>query len=329
MADSFNDNQDGGPIPIGTRMEAWWKGYDPRELHSYKKTLARLSDQGMPPDEVAAEFGRQTRVETEPADDDDPVWPNSRIEVIQRLFGRGFIIPGGAEQMAHVCKPFGLTPQQTVMDVSAGLGGGPAALSEFFGVWVGGFERNPKLVEAAPAAIKGLRGISKVKIEGYSPTGFAPKPKSVDCVVCRESLYLVDDKADVLTGMKMALKDWGQLLITDYVLPDTAPPKGRLDDWIASQPERVTLWTKERYEQALTDRGFDVRIVEDLSEEQHGLIKASFSNLLETVAQSDLFSGKPLRKRALMKETEEWARRAAMLESGEIKLYRFFALKPM
>ena len=69
---------------------------------------------------------------------------NSRIEVIQRLFGRGFIHPGGAEQMAFV--------QAVWTDAAAighgclgGLGGGPAALAEFFGVWVTAFEHDSKL----------------------------------------------------------------------------------------------------------------------------------------------------------------------------------------
>ena len=91
----------------------------------------------------------------------------------------------------------------------------------------------------------------------------------------------------------------------------------------------MSFWTVGRYEQALNDRGFDVRIVEDISAEQRELIKAAFANLLEAVTQSDMFEGKPRRKIALMKEAEDWARRAAMLESGEIKLYRFFALKPI
>jgi cyclopropane fatty-acyl-phospholipid synthase-like methyltransferase len=326
-------------IPLPVRLEAWWNGYDPSELLAYKLTQSGQDGaSGLGPADGHKDFvTRDVETEAE-VDDDDPLWPDSRIDVVQRLFGRGFIVPGGAERMAEICKPFGLTSDESVLDVSAGLGGGPSALAEFFGSRVTGYEFRPKLVAAAPGAIKGLKGASKVKLEGYDATAFAPPPKSADCVLSRDSLHLIADKVGMLDGMKDAIKDIGQLLITDYVTETSDVPSGRAKTWIEESDEPISLWSVERYQQALGDRGLDVRIVEDLSPLYAETIKSAFAAFVAAAGQAakdgkgggaGVFSGKPRRQAALIREVETWARRAAMLEAGEIKAYRFFALKRM
>lgn len=326
-------------IPLSVRLEAWWNGYDPSELHAFK--LAQQGQGGSvglgPADAHKNFITRKLEVEPE-VDDDDPIWPDSRIDVVQRLFGRGFIGPGGAERMALTCKPFGLTSEESVLDVSSGLGGGPVALAEFFGVRVSGYDFRPKLASAAPNAIKGLKGASKVKLASYEGEGFALPPKSADCVLSRDSMHLISDKVGMLDGMKAAVKDIGQVLITDYVTETNDAPSGRVKAWIEDSAEPISLWSVERYQQALGDRGLDIRIVEDLSPLYAETIKAAFAAFVAAAGQSakdgkaggaGVFAGKPRRQAALIREAETWARRASMLEAGEIKAYRFFALKRM
>ena len=326
-------------VPLPVRLEAWWNGYDPSELHAFKLAQQEQGGSGgLGPADAHKNFiTRDLEVEAE-VDDDDPVWPDSRIDVVQRLFGRGFIGPGGAERMAEICKPFGLTSEESVLDVSAGLCGGPAALSEFFGVRVTGYEHRPKLLSSAPSAIKGLKGASRVKLEGYEQSNFAPPPKSANCVLSRDTLHLIADKVGMLDGMKAAIKDIGQLLITDFVTETNEAPTGRVRAWIEDSAEPISLWSVERYQKALGDRGLDIRIVEDLSPLYAETIKGAFAAFVTAAGQSakdgkaggaGVFAGKPRRQAALIQEAENWARRASMLEAGELKAYRFFALKRM
>jgi SAM-dependent methyltransferase len=334
-ADDAPEGSAPASIPLAIRLKAWWNGYEPSELYAFERTRDGPSGGNVGVADMHRDVkARQLEVPDE-KDDDDPIWPDSRIDVIQRLFGRGFIHPGGAERMAEICKPFGLTPQQSVMDLSAGLGGGPASLSEFFGVWVTAYERNAKLVGAAPASIKGLRGAEKVKVEKFDTDAFEPKQNSVDCVVCRDTLYQIQDKVGVLDGVKKALRQGGQILLTDYIAPDDSALQGRLKEWAESSEQPVWLWPAERYEQALADRGFDVRISEDLSPLYSKMIRQAFVAFVDAAGQSmqggsgEIYAGKPRRRAALLQEAERWAFRAALLDAGHLKVHRLFALKPM
>jgi hypothetical protein len=43
------------------------------------------------------------------AEDDDPIWPRARIAVAEALWGEGFLLPGGGEEVVRLAKPLGLS----------------------------------------------------------------------------------------------------------------------------------------------------------------------------------------------------------------------------
>ena len=307
---------DGPTIPLRHRLAAWWRGYDASEYYAWQTGAAAARPRSM--DDLIPALPTLTSVDH----------ARARTDVLQRLFGPGYTTPGGPEQAVEIVKPLGLTPVHSVLDLSAGLGGAATAVAQRFGVWITGYEADPELSERAASVIATLKGGDHVTVRGFSPDGFSLRPKSFDCVVSREAMFEVADRAALLKVIHTVLKDWGQMVITDYVLPVEGEPSERVRAWLDSEDLAARPWSKAEYERAFQDLRFDVRILEDRSAEHRRQIRDHFARFLESLDGSDKLAEDPAHRAALIAEAERWARRAALLESGELALFRFFALKP-
>ena len=92
---------------------------------------------------VAAPIEPQAAPEPQPilspeislAEDDDPIWPRARIAVAEALWGEGFLLPGGGEEVVRLAKPLGLSAASSLLLVGAGTGGPPRHITAELGVW--------------------------------------------------------------------------------------------------------------------------------------------------------------------------------------------------
>ena len=328
-----------GPLPLLVRLRAWWEGYDPQEYELWRS--ARLTALDSPVGERIAlpelepidlltrdAAGEGADFEFAEEENPDPVWPRAKLEVAQRVFGRGFTTPGGADHVVDMGRPLGLNPAQSVLDTSVGLGGPAAALAEHFGTWITGYEKNSFLVEQAPEALKTLPAGDHVEANELVLETLELPRKKYDVVLSLESMHRVNDRIMLLGKMRGALKDWGQLLLTDYVVPNDEMPSGRVQAWMKARGEPVTLWTREQYEVALANQGLDIRIVKDESAKQAELIRTAFQHFVSEIDANAAVTTNAIGRQALMSLAEDWSRLAGLLADGELQLVRFLALKP-
>lgn len=82
-------------------------------------------------------------------------WPSARIALAEQLWGEGFLLPGGAEEVLRLARPLGLSAASTLLLIGAGIGGPAHRIAAELGVWVAGFEADADLV--ALAATRGAR----------------------------------------------------------------------------------------------------------------------------------------------------------------------------
>ena len=68
--------------------------------------------------------------------------PLDPLTVRQWLWGPGFIIPGNAEYVLGLVKPFAPNPAMSFLDVAAGLGGPARAIATAFDIYITGLERD-------------------------------------------------------------------------------------------------------------------------------------------------------------------------------------------
>lgn len=336
-------------VPWHIRVRAWWEGYDPLEYIEWRERAAAESgdseDPELPPsialpatmslDDLMADepatrnaSGEGAGLEFEEETVPDPVWPRAKVEIAQRVFGRGFLVPGGAEQVINVVKSLGLDPVQSVLDLSMGIGGPGAAVAAKYGVWITGYERNPALFDIAATVLPTIKSGDQVRANFYDPDTLDLPRKKFDVVISSEDMHRVQDRIALIGKIRNSLKDWGQFLLSDYVLPDENPPSDRLLTWMRNRGEPVTLWTREQYEVALANQGMDIRVVRDESKQFAELIRRDFAEFVNALNANKAVTETPVGREALMGLAEDWSRLASLLQDGELQLLRILSMKP-
>lgn len=254
---------------------------------------------------------------------EDEIPPLDRLEVSQWLWGAGFHIPGAEDHVLELVKPFALNPAMSMLDVAAGLGGPARAISHAFGTYVTAIERDAGLAKRG-MEMSVLQGMQKhAPVSVYDPDNLQLRAGLYDCILGRQATYMLGDREKFLHGLIMALKQRGQLLLTDFVVEPKAGAKSEFAAWAKLQPRAPKLWTLQQYTDCLTKLGFDIRITEDTTETYHRLILVGWMRLLDTVK----LRGMPRKHLlAILDEAETWVRTIRAIDSGALRVFRFYAL---
>ncbi|MEQ8333618.1 methyltransferase domain-containing protein [Nisaea sp.] len=255
-------------------------------------------------------------------------WHPKTIEMIETIWGKGFNMPGGAQHALTLAKPFALDNQMNLLDLTSGMGGGTIAVTSQFGCYATLLENVPELSEISKRNIDMSDTRSKIKLQDYDPAEITLKANSFDCILTREFLFRTEDKTRILRVLKRALRMYGQLSLTDFMLPPGKEPSAAVNKWIKNDPFPIHLWSLDRYETEIAALELDVRVSEDISKDYYGYMTRAFQSFIDRY-QDGRIKATPGQLEILMKEVERWARLAALLEAGDLRLYRYFALKPV
>ncbi len=249
--------------------------------------------------------------------------PLDRLTIRQWLWGAGFIIPGDAEYVLTLVKPFAANPAMSMLDVAAGLGGPARAVAEKFGTYITGLERDAELARRGMEMSIAAGMQKRAPIVAYDPENFELRAHGFDCILGRGATASVTDKERFIRVLALGLKPRGQLLLTEYLVDPAAGNRPELAAWAALQPQRQSLWTLRQYTDCFTSLGFDIRITEDVGAGVKAQIVLGWDNLLQKV---DLKALPRAHRLAVVDEAEHWVRTIAALDSGALKAYRFYAL---
>jgi hypothetical protein len=253
----------------------------------------------------------------------EPVPPLDPLAVREWLWGPGFIIPGDQEYVLGLVKPFAANPAMSMLDVAAGLGGPARAISEAFGTYITGLERDPEIARRGMAMSVVAGKQRHAPISAIDPETFELRTGAFDCIFGRGATYMVQDKERFMRVLILGMKPRGQLLLTDYVVEPTLANHPHLAGWAALQRWKPSLWTMQQYTDCLKSLGFDIRVTEDISAAYKAQIVIGWETLLQTVNIRKLPRAHQL---VLLDEAERWVKTIMALDSGALKAFRFYAL---
>ncbi|WP_207484198.1 SAM-dependent methyltransferase [Arenibaculum pallidiluteum] len=298
------------------RFHAWWEGYvlpeKKPEAEPEAPSKAAAPARALSAEEQKANTSRFGK----------PLWTANRIEVAEKIWGKGFATPGGDDFLPYLLKPLGLNPKMSVLDLSAGLGGATRLMAKTYGCWVTGLESSPVLAEAAQLRSVAAGLAKQAPITRYDPE--TPKlSKRFDCVFSKEFLVFVKNREGITDAIEAAMKPGGQLLFTDYVLETPGVGGAPLKSWVDHEPMTPYPKTVAEVVNSLQQRNLDIRITEDITDKHRHLVITAIQTLTGFLEKHALDHET---KVAVMDEVELWARRVAALQDG-LRCYRFFALK--
>ncbi len=245
-------------------------------------------------------------------------YDEARLFLAEKIWGEGELGPG-KERQPDLLRGFGLNPAMSVLDMRAGLGGLVERIYRDYNTLANGIEPDALTAETGMSRITRHGLQRKTPIAAYEPEQFNSARKC-DCIIVPELLYLVQNKDKFLDAVVQALKERGQISITDLVVDDVQLPDVQF--WCEGEARDPWLWPFERVRQALELRGFEIRYVSDITHEQEAEIKNGLGQFLRSIDREKLTQTE---KQALLAEAEYWTRRLAAFKNG-LRLYHFFAI---
>jgi len=241
----------------------------------------------------------------------------------QRLYGRGYFIPGDAAWLLSLVEPFQLNASSSMLDLAAGLGGPARAIAQAFHARVTGIERDYNRARQGNAMSSALGASHLVRIKASDPETLELSAARFDCALGREATYAVVEKERFLRVVAQSLRTRGQIVLTDFVLDRSAGERPELDAWHSKRAQRPSLWTAAQYADCFKSVGYGLRRAEDISALYRRQIVAAWINYL----RAGEIRGRPAAQvEAVLAEAEACYRTVAALESGALKYYRFEAI---
>ncbi|MSO69177.1 MAG: hypothetical protein EXQ98_02680 [Alphaproteobacteria bacterium] len=122
-----------------------------------------------------------------------------------------------------------------------------------------------------------------------------------------------------------ALRLGGHFLFKDYFSIGARRDTPAFQEWLKLEPGPVNLTTPDEIKTALQSTGFDVRIVEDISNEMRHLATMGWAKFAETLRHKNFDRRLGA---ALTYELALWLARLRVMEEGEIGVFRVHAMKP-
>lgn len=294
---------------LRSRFHAWWEGYDAK---APEEGAAAPAEAAPPPPVAGPGLDRHGK----------PLWSADRVQVAETLWGKGFTTPGGEEHALYLVRPLGLNPAMSVLEVGAGLGGFCRAVATKFGCWTTGLEATPLLAKLGMERSAEVDLAKRAPVRLYDPEKFV-YDKRVDALISREALFTVADKDQFFDTLAAQLKPRGQVVLTDYVL-DAQADLAKLKKWAERELQEPFLWRAQDASDAFIHRNLDLRIAEDMTETQRGLILHGLNAFTQHLAH---YSMDNATKVNVLNEIEIWARRMQAFAAG-LRVYRFYAIKP-
>ena len=155
------------------------------------------------------------------------------VEGMQALYGKGFLSPGGPDEMAVLLNDVDLAGN-TVLDIGCGLGGAAVMLAGEFGArHVTSIDIAEELVVRATAAIRSAGLAERVDAIHVIPGPLAFGDAAFDVVFAKDVVCHIEDKAALFHEVARVLRPGGRVVCADFIVPDGQGEPLRLyEDWI-------------------------------------------------------------------------------------------------
>ncbi len=251
------------------------------------------------------------------------VWTAERIEVAAQLWGEGFVFPGGEEETMRLAGPLGLSAASSLLLLGCGPGGPARSIATRLGVWVSGFEADLHLA-AAGAMLCTRAGLGRrAQVEIWDPAHPRFAHRYYHHGMLLDAIRSSAPEA-VLGALVLSLRQGGQVTMAQTVVEaplNLADPN--VIRWAELEHRSPDLPTEAAISRILARLGFEVRVVEDISE-RHTMQALRGWRTAVRALRTD--KPAPARAALLVQEAELWLLRIRLIRSGQLRLVRWHAI---
>ncbi|MGI9415751.1 MAG: methyltransferase domain-containing protein [Hyphomicrobiales bacterium] len=286
---------------LGDRLCAWWHGDD---ITAYFEPTPVAQDENGP------------LVDAEP-------WGPRRTKLSKLLWGESFLEPGGATSARRLFAQIMPSSKQSVLDLTAGLGGTALTLAKDLNLWMDAMEPDPFLAGEA-SEIAELYGLDEqVPVVQLDLGKVEIEEDRYNLIYSRERLFSIAEKIQLLQAAAKGLKEGGQLMLTDLMVPKSDNmDSDAFQSWVRAEPQWHEPWTLSLYTKTLEDLGLKVASRQNLTKHYLNDASAGWQRMSRILEREDFDS---TLADQLLSEGDIWMARTRALEAGDLSYCRIVA----
>ncbi|MQA66457.1 MAG: methyltransferase domain-containing protein [Alphaproteobacteria bacterium] len=344
----------GAKTPLHSRLHVWWRtssSWEDAMTNDVRRATRRDGQSAArSDDETDSASGARSAMEERgsgvgaAAPGEDPAgghWSPARIAIHETLFGNGEIRPGGPRRTRDIVSGLSLGKNMNVLHIGAELGGAARVIAMDHHCRITGFEADPDLARAAMASQRIAKSLGNandgaprskasidlhdlVRVSHADLEHLTLEAKSYDCAIAREVLHTLGDKASLCRAVFDALKPNASFLITDYFVAEGAENSPQSHGWIAREPRSMYPCTFGEARKLLTDAGFQLRSVANITPQHRSDIFNSFARFVVAHERGGVA---PDLIEPLLELAELWTNRVAALDAGTVEVCKLVAVR--
>ena len=185
------------------------------------------------------------------------LYDETSIAFLERLWGEGYLSPGGPEEVARVLEGLDLTGR-AVLDIGCGAGGIAIDLVRRFGAErVIGIDVEGPVCAAARQRVERAGLGRRIEIRQVEPGPLPLPDRSLDVVFSKDSIVHVPDKHALAREAFRVLRPGGWFAASDWLMAHDGPPSPEMEAYLESEDLDFALASPARYREALEAAGFE------------------------------------------------------------------------
>jgi phosphoethanolamine N-methyltransferase len=178
------------------------------------------------------------------------------IEMLQAVWGEGFLSPGGNEEVARLVADTQLAGR-TVLDIGCGAGGIDIALvRQHAAGYVTGIDVEDTVIACARALIARAGLGARIGLAKVAPGPLPFPPATFEVVFSKDSIVHIADKHALMAEVFRVLEPGGWFIASDWLIGHDGAPSPEMAAYIAAEGLDFGMASPARYRDALRSAGF-------------------------------------------------------------------------